>query len=96
MSVPYVAEINVDRGEHIYIRNVITHKYNRDLPFTIRNAEWSLVDQVGRIFQGGNCDINGHEIKSFVKFDKEGTFFLRYVYQIGEETWVDNVKVKVG
>lgn len=96
MSVPYVAEIVVDKGEHIYIRNIVKHKYDQDIPFTIRNAKWSLIDQVGRVLQDGDCDIDGHEIKSFVLFDKEGTFYLKYVYQIGDETWIDNVRVKVG
>lgn len=96
MSVSYVAEMTFDRGEEVHIKSIIKPKCEQEIPFTIRSAKWALMNLNGDVLQEGECAITDHEIDSFVKFDTSGTFCIRYEYVIGDETWVDNVKAKVG
>lgn len=96
MSVSYAAEMNIDLGEKIYVRCIVKPKCEQELPFVIRNARWGLKDTGGVLEDEGECIINGHEISAFIAPQKAGTYRLKYTYEIADETWVDNVKLKVG
>lgn len=95
LSVQYVAEMYVDLGEKIHVRSLIKPKCNQEIPFTIRTARWELYDSGGNIEDFGDCIITDHMIDAFVNPQKIGTYKLKYIYEIADETWVDNVRLKV-
>lgn len=82
MSIQYVAEIYIDLGEAIHVRSNITPQCGTDLPFEILEAS-------------GNCVIDGHEIDVFLSPESAGEYRLRHIYRIADETWVDNLKIRV-
>lgn len=96
MSVLYVAEMDIDLGEQIHVRSIVKPKCEQDLPFTIREARYELIDPDGNIEDSGDCTITGHEIDAFIGPQNEGKYRLKYIYEIADETWVDNVRLKVG
>lgn len=95
MSVQYVAEMNIDLGEKIHVRSIIKPKCEQDIPFSIRSARWELYDPGGSLEEQGECTINTHEIDAFVSPQKTGSYRLKYIYEIADETWVDNVRLRV-
>ena len=44
----------------------------------------------------GDCRIDEHEIDAIIAPRMIGTYRLKYIYEIADETWVDNVKLRVG
>ena len=44
----------------------------------------------------GECEVSAHELSAFIQPQKTGTYRFKYIYEIAGETWVDNVKIKVG
>lgn len=58
--------------------------------------EYSGCDRYGawRVFKA-DCIITDHMIDAFVNPQKIGTYKLKYIYEIADETWVDNVRLKV-
>lgn len=95
MSVQYVAEMNIDLGEKIHIRSIVKPKCEQDIPFTIRSAIYELYDPSGNMEDSGNCVIKMHELDAFISPQKIGSYRLKYIYEIADETWVDNVRLRV-
>lgn len=95
MSVLYVSDMTIDLGEKIHVRSIVKPKCEQDLPFTIRNARYELIYGT-EVEDSGECAINGHEIDAFICPKNTGTYCLKYIYDIADETWVDNVRIKVG
>lgn len=96
MSVQYVAEMDIDQGEKIHIRSIVKPKCEQDLPFTIRAARYELIDPDGSMEDSGDCRIDEHEIDAIIAPRMIGTYRLKYIYEIADETWGDNVKLRVG
>lgn len=90
--------MDIDLGEAIHIRSVIKPKCaaegGQEIPFTIRDARFELYCG-SELENKGDCSINGHEIDAFVSPLKTGTYYLKYIYEIADETWVDKIKLKV-
>lgn len=95
MSVLYVEDMTIDLGEKIHVRSIVKPKCEQDLPFTIRNARYELIYGT-EVEESGECTINEHEIDAFIHPEKAGTYYLKYIYDIADETWVDKVRIKVG
>ena len=98
MCDQYVAPMHMDIGEAIHVKSVVKPNCEQEIPFTIRSARWELLyveDYEGMIESSGECTIAGHEIDAFISPQKTGTYKLRYIYEIADETWVDAVKIEV-
>ncbi|MDO4324065.1 MAG: hypothetical protein Q4C61_16250 [Lachnospiraceae bacterium] len=96
MSMQYVKELTADQGEKFHVKSVVKTKCEHYVPFTIKSARYELLDLSGNIEAEGECTITDHELDALVEFRKSGTYCLRFIYKIADETWVDNVKIKVG
>lgn len=96
MSVQYVAELDIDAGEERYIRAVVKPVCEQDIPFVIREARYELLDRADKLVSEGECEITDHEIAAFLSFQDPGVFRLKLIYKVGNETWVDNIRLKVG
>lgn len=96
MSVQYVKDLTVDQGEKIHIKSVVKPKCEHYVPFSIKSARYELLDMSGNIDAKGECTITDHEIDALIEFRKSGTYCLRFTYEIADETWVDNIRLKVG
>ncbi len=96
MSVQYVAEMNIDLGEKIHIRSIVKPKCEQDIPFAIRDARFELIDGSGLMEDSGECSITGHEIDALIAPQKPGSYRLKYIYDIADEIWVDNIRLRVG
>ena len=96
MSVSYVAEMDIDLGEKVHIRSVIKPKCEAGLPFAIKSARYELLDARGIVEASGDCTITDHVIDALVSPKAAGTYQLKYIYEIADEIWVDNVKLRVG
>lgn len=90
----YVAEMTLDLGERIYIRSIVKPQCDKEVPFKIRNARFELIARSG-IEAEGDCSIQEHEISAFIAPMQKGTYTLRYIYEIADETWVDVMKIQV-
>lgn len=49
----------------------------------------------GNIVGSGQADIEKHILRAMVTPPEPGTYLLKYIYQIGMETFVEVVEVKV-
>lgn len=96
MSVLYVDEVQIDLGEAIHITCTVKHKCANGPAFSIGGAKWILYDPSGEVEAQGDCKIDGHDIDAFVSPKKAGNYKLKYSYIIMDETWVDNVRLRVG
>lgn len=96
MSVQYVASMDIDLGEKIYIRSIVKPKCEQDLPFSIRLARYELLKRDGTLEDSGECNINGHEIEAMISPQEAGKYRLKYIYEIADEIWVDNIELRVG
>lgn len=98
MSVTYVGEMTFDFGEKRHVRCVVKPLCEQDLPFTIRNARWELWNlwNTDEMEATGECEIDGHELDAYISPQERATYRLAFIYEVADETWVDNIKVKVG
>lgn len=98
MCNQYVAPMHMDRGEAIHVKSVVKTNCDQEIPFTIRQARWELAyieDYKEEVESLGDCVVTGHEIDAFISPKQKGTYKLRYIYEIADETWVDAVKIEV-
>lgn len=94
----YAEPMHMDLGEAIHVKSVVKPNCDQEIPFTIREARWELVyieDYEEEVESVGDCVIAGHEIDAFISPKRTGTYKLRYIYEIADETWVDAVKIEV-
>lgn len=96
MSVQYVSEITIDQGEKVHVRSIVKPKCEHYLPFAIKSARYELYAPDGRIEAEGDCLISGHELDALIEPKGAGTYRLKEIYEIADEIWVDNVRIKVG
>lgn len=96
MSTQYADTMDIDAGEEIHIICTVKPKCGYHVPFTIKEAKWQLQDAKGQTVREGDCTIRDHDIDAFIKLEEEGIFYLRYIYKIADETWVDKIRLKVG
>lgn len=96
MNVQYVADISIDLGEKIHVRAVVKPKCDQHIRFTINAARFELLDDRGVLEAEGPCAVSEHEIDALIEPKNTGIYRLKYIYEIGDETWVDNIKLKVG
>ncbi|MDO5539397.1 MAG: hypothetical protein Q4F83_04905 [Eubacteriales bacterium] len=96
MSVQYVAELQIDHGERLHVKSVVKPKCEHYLPFLIRSARYELLNPNGIVEAEGDCSISDHELDVLIEPQKTGTYRLKYIYEIADEIWVDNVRIKVG
>ena len=98
MCDQYVAPMRMDLGEAIHVKSVVKTNCDQEIPFTIRQARGELAyleDYKEEVESLGDCVVAGHEIDAFISPKKKGTYKLRYIYEIADETWVDAVKIEV-
>ena len=96
MSVQYVSDLYIDLGERVHVRCIVRPKCEQELPFEIIRARYEMTNEKGLVENSGECEINGHEIDAMISPSAAGTYRLKYIYEIADETWVDNIRVKVG
>lgn len=96
MNTQYADPLDVDAGEEIHIICTVKAKCGYHVPFTIKEARYQLLDKSGAIVVEGECTIQDHDIDAFVRLEDAGTFYLKYIYKIADETWVDKIKLRVG
>lgn len=87
----------MDLGEKRHIKSKVVPKCEQDIPFTIRNAKYELVDVEGNVEDSGECSVNNgtHEIDALIQPLNLGTYTFKYIYEVADEIWIDCVKVKV-
>ncbi len=95
MSTQYAEPLEVDTGEEIHIICTVKTQCGYHVPFTIKEAKWELVGEKGIVIKEGTCEVRDHDIDAFVSLEDSGTFYLKYIYKIADETWVDKIKLKV-
>lgn len=84
----------MDMGETRIIQIGI-HSIHDDL-FNILSAEYEMSEKyTGNIVGSGQADIEKHILRAMVTPPEPGTYLLKYIYQIGMETFVEVVEVKV-
>ncbi len=96
MSTFYVTELQVDKGEIIHIKSEVEPVCEQEIPFTIEDARWALKTSDEAVLSEGECEITDHQLDALVSFPDNGTFYLWFIYNIADETWVDKAKIKVG
>lgn len=86
-------KIIFDTGEQRHVRLMIHAADNA--PFRIKSAAWEL--SRGNIKEsGGDCEIDGHIIDTFVQAPATKTsFILRITYEINDETLVEQLELVV-
>lgn len=95
MSVEYVGDKYVDAGERIHIRCIVRAKCSQDIPFSIRGARWELYNPMGVLEASGECEINTHELDALVQPKGTGRYKFKFIYEVADEIWVDQVKLRV-
>lgn len=95
MSVSYVAEMVLDLGERIHIRSEVKPKCEQDIPFTIHSARWELWMKDKDIESEGECIINGHELDALIQPREKGTYVFKFIYEVADEIWIDQLRLKV-
>lgn len=85
-------KVNIILGEHRRIGLEMTAADGA--PFTIRNATWKL-EKYGKEIEGGECEIEEHELIVMIQPAETGTHTLEYTFEIAEETLKERVQVVV-
>lgn len=94
MSTSYVGEIAWDLGEERHVRASVKSRCGSDVEFVVRNARWELVKS-NSIESQGECSVNHRVLDAIIAPQEAGTYTLRLIYEVADETWVDNIKVRV-
>lgn len=102
VSIKYVADIYIDLGEDVHIRSKV-HPVCEDetATFIIESAKYELyhVDSMsGDVELEANDDLSiedDHILDALINPQKTGTYRLKYIYTIADETWVDVMKLRV-
>ena len=95
MGVQYIGYKYIDLGEKIHIRAEVKTVGDEDIPFTIRNARYELLDPEGTIEDTGYCTITEHIIDALVEPLAKGKYELRLIYEIADETWIEPIRLRV-
>lgn len=95
LSVSYIAEVQMDLGEKIHIKSVVKPVCESDIAFLIRDARFELYDVDGNLEDSGPCRVNDHELDVMVSPKMAGAYRMRYIYDVADETWIDDIKLKV-
>lgn len=86
--------VKFDLGEKRHVRIEIISKDGGE--FQIMNARFELINaDTKQIATSGECLVSDHIIDAFLSPEISGSYELRYVYQIADETWIDPVRVVV-
>lgn len=95
MSIQFIGDKYIDLGEKIHIRAIVHTVCEEEIPFVIRNARYELIDQNGIIEDSGDCTIQEHTIDSLIEPQNTGKYELRLIYDVGDETWVEPIRLRV-
>ena len=95
MSVQYIGDKYIDYGEKIHIRAIVKLVCDEEIPFRIRNARYELVDPNGEVEDEGECSIQYHTLDALICPQSKGKYELKFIYNVGDETWVEPVKLRV-
>lgn len=87
--------IKFDVGEKRHVRTNVKIVTGEDLPFLIRTARWELWDDDGILEDEGECHIDEHELDAYISPQKDGSYTLKYIYEVADEIWIDPVRVVV-
>lgn len=96
MSMQCADTLEIDAGEEIHITCTVKPKCGYHVPFAIKEAKYQLINKDGLVIKEGECKVQDHDIDAFVQLPDVGTFWLKYIYKIADETWVDKIKLRVG
>ena len=82
----------IDHGE---VRNVQLRVINKKgQEFKIIDAKYELTrESKQEILQSGQCEVKDHVISAIISIKESGIFWMKFIYQIGSETFVDVVEV---
>ena len=84
----------IDMGETRMIQIGIHNIHGE--PFNILSADYELTEKyTGEVVGTGQADIEKHILRAVITPPQAGTYLLKYTYQIGMETLVEVVEVKV-
>lgn len=95
MGVQYIGERYVDIGEEIHIQVIVKLVCEKEIPFTIRSARFELFNKSGSLEASGDCTITYHTLDALINPQTVGTYTLKFIYNVGDETWVEPVKLRV-
>lgn len=95
MSLNCAGRIEFDWGEKRHVQVRVQAECGTDEEFVIRNARYELLTG-DEIEDSGECLVTNHRIDACIQPQRKGSYDLRFIYEIADETWIDVVKIKVG
>lgn len=99
MNVSFVGGKEMDFGEQIHFKSVVKPEVDNPyqvLPFRIRNGTWRLIfKETGEVEDSGELTISEHTLDALICPQKPGIYILEFKYEIADEIWVDNFRLKV-
>lgn len=95
MAVQYIGNKYIDLGEKIHIRAIVNAVCEEEIPFVIRSARYELIDPNGVIEDSGDCVIQDHVIDSLIEPQTIGKYELKLIYEVGDEIWVEPIRLRV-
>lgn len=101
MSIKYVADIYIDLGEDVHIRSKVHPECGDETAtFTIESAKWELyhvdsLSSTASLEDSGTLAIEEHILDALICPQQTGTYRLKYIYQIADETWIDVMRLRV-
>lgn len=84
-------EVRFDLGEERHVQLEVSSKAGGQ--FNIREAQFELIDIKGDVENQGDCIVEEHIMDAYIRPLKAENYILKYTYLIGDEKWVDPVKV---
>ena len=95
MSIQFIGDKYIDLGEKIHIRAIVSPVCEEEIPFVIRTARYELIDQNGIIEDSGDCVIQEHTIDTLIEPKAVGKYELKLIYEVGDEVWVEPIRLRV-
>lgn len=86
--------VQMELGEVRHVRIQVRNLNGKE--FTISNAKYELQGQFeAGMESSGECMIQEHVIDAYISPKQKGDYYLTYTYNIGDETLVDVIKIRV-
>jgi hypothetical protein len=87
-------EIKMDFGEIRHVKLLVKNIKNEE--FAILSAKYELINEFSvNPEDSGEANIYEHTMDVVISPKKRAMYKLKYIYQIGDETLIDVVKVQV-
>ena len=81
-------------GEKKYVDAIVRTKDEKDLVI-INRASWEIYENPEAKPITGSCFVSGDKVSALIETNKKGNFILKFIVEIGSETIIEKIALRV-